>query len=192
MITQYEIRRGAARKVLLLTLFIFSCMTLQAQSSPQAKARVAEIRKMYADAKDLVEKNGKGNTPRSDTEIVSQYVVPGTGPTKEVIHYYYELQTDEDLGVPFYQSYLITRKYNVAAREFYQEFLYDKKSHELVFAFLQEKLPNGSANETRYYWGESGMVHEAVKGERLMDEVFTLRKGRELVDALNMLMNQDY
>ena len=26
----------------------------------------------------------------------------------------------------------------------------------------------------------------------LMDEVFTLRKGRELVDALNMLMNQDY
>lgn len=192
MITQYEIRRGAARKVLLLTLFIFSCITLQAQSSPQAKARVAEIRKMYADAKDLVEKNGKGNTPRSDTEIVSQYVVPGTGPTKEVIHYYYELQTDEDLGVPFYQSYLITRKYNVAAREFYQEFLYDKKSHELVFAFLQEKLPNGSANETRYYWGESGMVHEAVKGERLMDEVFTLRKGRELVDALNMLMNQDY
>jgi len=192
MITQYAIRRGAARKVLLLTLFIFSCITLQAQSSPQAKARVAEIRKMYADAKDLVEKNGKGNTPRSDTEIVSQYVVPGTGPTKEVIHYYYELQTDEDLGVPFYQSYLITRKYNVAAREFYQEFLYDKKSHELVFAFLQEKLPNGSANETRYYWGESGMVHEAVKGERLMDEVFTLRKGRELVDALNMLMNQDY
>lgn len=192
MITQYEIRRGAARKVLLLTLFIFSCITLQAQSSPQAKARVAEIRKMYADAKDLVEKNGKGNTPRSDTEIVSQYVVPGTGPTKEVIHYYYELQTDEDLGVPFYQSYLITRKYNVAAREFYQEFLYDKKSHEVVFAFLQEKLPNGSANETRYYWGESGMVHEAVKGERLMDEVFTLRKGRELVDALNMLMNQDY
>ena len=192
MITQYAIRRGAARKVLLLTLLVFSCMTLHAQSSPQAKARVAEIRKMYADAKDLVEKNGKGNTPRSDTEIVSQYVVPGTGPTKEVIHYYYELQTDEDLGVPFYQSYLITRKYNVAAREFYQEFLYDKKSHELVFAFLQEKLPNGSANETRYYWGESGMVHEAVKGERLMDEVFTLRKGRELVDALNMLMNQDY
>lgn len=192
MMTQYEIRRGAARKVLLLTLFIFSCITLQAQSSPQAKARVAEIRKMYADAKDLVEKNVKGNTPRSDTEIVSQYVVPGTGPTKEVIHYYYELQTDEDLGVPFYQSYLITRKYNVAAREFYQEFLYDKKSHELVFAFLQEKLPNGSANETRYYWGESGMVHETVKGERLMDEVFTLRKGRELVDALNMLMNQDY
>ena len=192
MITQYAIRRGAARKVLLLTLLVFSCMTLQAQSSPQAKARVAEIRKMYADAKDLVEKNGKGNTPSSDTEIVSQYVVPGTGPTKEVIHYYYELQTDEDLGVPFYQSYLITRKYNVAAREFYQEFLYDKKSHELVFAFLQEKLPNGSANETRYYWGESGMVHETVKGERLMDEVFTLRKGRELVDALNMLMNQDY
>ena len=192
MITQYAIRRGAARKVLLLTLLVFSCMTLQAQSSPQAKARVAEIRKMYAAAKDLVEKNGKGNTPRSDTEIVSQYVVPGTGPTKEVIHYYYELQTDEDLGVPFYQSYLISRKYNVAAREFYQEFLYDKKSHELVFAFLQEKLPNGSANETRYYWGESGMVHETVKGERLMDEVFTLRKGRELVDALNMLMNQDY
>lgn len=192
MITQYAIKTGAARKVLLLTLFIFSCITLQAQSSPQAKARVADIRKMYADAKDLVEKNGKGNTPRSDTEIVSQYVVPGTGPTKEVIHYYYELQTDEDLGVPFYQSYLITRKYNVAAREFYQEFLYDKKSHELVFAFLQEKLPNGSANETRYYWGESGMVHETVKGERLMDEVFTLRKGRELVDALNMLMNQDY
>ena len=192
MITQYAIRTGAARKVLLLTFLVFSCMTLQAQSSPQAKARVAEIRKMYAAAKDLVEKNGKGNTPRSDTEIVSQYVVPGTGPTKEVIHYYYELQTDEDLGIPFYQSYLITRKYNVAAREFYQEFLYDKKSHELVFAFLQEKLPNGSANETRYYWGESGMVHETVKGERLMDEVFTLRKGRELVDALNMLMNQDY
>lgn len=190
--TQYSFRRGAARKVLLLTLLVFSCMTIQAQSTPQAKARVAEIRKMYAAAKDMVEKNGKEGTPRSDTEIVGQYVVPGTGPTKEVIHYYYELQTDGELGVPFYQSYLITRKYNVAAREFYQEFLYDKERHELVFAFLQEKLPDGSVNETRYYWGESGMVHETVKGERLMDEVFTMRKGRELVDALNMLMNQDY
>ena len=54
MITQYAIRRGAARKVLLLTLLVFSCMTLQAQSSPQAKARVAEIRKMYAAAKEMI------------------------------------------------------------------------------------------------------------------------------------------
>lgn len=74
----------------------------------------------------------------------------------------------------------------VAANKFYQEVLFDKDGHT---TFFFEKM---NADETRYYYSASGLVHEIVKGQRQMDDVFALRLATDLKDAFDKLMNRNY
>lgn len=182
-------------KLLFLVIAVFSAAALQAQKSPQARARVAEIRKMYSSAKETMTRNDNSGEFRSDMKVEARYIVPGTGPTKETVHYYYELQNDGEEGVAFYQPYFITRSYNVAARKFYQEFLFDTEKHELVFAYESEENFEGGTDEVRCYWGvngrgETGLVHKIEKGKPFADENSLLQKSSALVGSLNMFINQ--
>ena len=109
----------------------------------------------------------------------------GAGPIKDVTHYFYSGDFDEDLGNQYYTPYFITRKYNVGVREYYEEFLFEKGS--LVFYF------NKSQNdETRYYWGPGGFFHQDIKGQKMMDEVFAARLANDLMEAFHRLMNREY
>ena len=168
------------RKIsLLLLLFVF-VGTLQAQN-----AQVAKIRKMYAQAKETMAQKKKAELPPDETVVTSNYMAAGAGPIKDVTHYFYSGDYDENLGNQYYTPYFITRKYNVGAREYYEEFLFDKGS--LVFYF------NKSQNdETRYYWGSGGFFHEVIKGQKQMDEVFASRLAHDLVEAFNRLMNREF
>ena len=49
-----------------------------------------------------------------------------------------------------------------------------------------------ASNQTRYYWNKSGLVQELVKGERVMDEVFTCRLANDLMEAFHRLMNREF
>ena len=65
----------------------------------------------------------------------------------------------------------MTVKFNAAVRQFYREFLYDAASGKPLFVFLQQDSIDGSQkDETRYYFGPSGLISEIVKGERVMSE----------------------
>ena len=88
--------------------------------------------------------------------------------------------------------YFITRRFNIAARPCYQEFLFDEKTGDLIFAFLQEEGFEGQTNQTRYYWNKSGLLQDLVKGERVMDEVFTARLATDLMEAFHRLMNREF
>ena len=183
-------------KLLCLVYVLFCTAALQAQKSPQVRARVAEISKMYAAAHDAMAQNGQSGEIRSDTEITARYVVPGTEATRETVHYYYELQNDGEAGVAFYQPYFVTRCYNVAARKFYQEFLFDTERRELVFAYESGENFEGGTDEVRCYWGDNGrgeteLVYKSEKGRPLADENSLMRKSYSLVDALNLLINRD-
>ena len=74
----------------------------------------------------------------------------------------------------------------VAANKYYQEVLFDKDGHT---TFFFEKM---NADETRYYYSANGLVHEIVKGQRQMDDVFALRLATDLKDAFNKRMNRNY
>ena len=89
------------------------------------------------------------------------------------------------MGADYHKLYFITRKYNVGAREYYEEFLFNEGS--LVFYFNKQE-----ANETRYYWGRDGFLHEVVKGEPVMDWVFASRLANDLKDAFDKLMNREF
>ena len=68
------------------------------------KDEIASIRAAYSAAKQQVELNSQAdelNVPRSDMEIVSHYVIPGSGPTKVVIHYYFTLDEVPETRVYF-------------------------------------------------------------------------------------------
>ena len=154
------------KKLFLILTALMACTMVQAQDT-----QVANIRKMYAEAKEVMANKKKAELPLDETVVTSNYMAPGAGPIKDVTHYYYSGEFDENLGNVYYTPYFITRKYNVGAREYYEEFLFDKGG--LVFYF------NKSQNdETRYYWGPNGFFHEVVKGQKMMDEVSRRPSGK--------------
>lgn len=163
----------------LLLLFVLS-MTSQAQNT-----RLAEIRKIYAEAKEIMANKKKAEVPLDETVVTSNYMAPGAGPIKDVTHYYYTGEFDENLGNVFYTPYFITRKYNVGAREYYEEFLFDKGDLAFYFSKSEE-------GETRYYWGPNNFFHELIKGQKQMDEVFVTRLAQELTSAFNNLMSREF
>ena len=168
------------RKIAAFMLVFLLATGVQAQN-----AQVTKIRKLYAEAKEVMANKKKAELPLDETTVSSNYMAPGAGPIKDVTHYYYSGDFDENLGNVYYTPYFITRKYNVGAREYYEEFLFDKGS--LVFYFCKSQ-----DDETRYYWGIGGFFHEAVKGQKLMDEVFASRLANDLTEAFHRLMNREY
>lgn len=169
------------------------CVLLCAAPLVRAQGDVAAIRKLYSEAKERMAQNGKDESvPRYDMTISAHYVVPGTGPTEETIRYFFGQDYDEDLGMYRSNVYFITRRFNIAARPYYQEFLFDEKTGDLIFAFLQEEGFEGQTNQTRYYWNKSGLLQDLVKGERVMDEVFTARLATDLMEAFHRLMNREF
>lgn len=184
-------KRAFYTNLLALLLLLISVLTANAQEATNAE--ISSIRAAYSAAKEQVELNQHAqeqNVPRSDMEVVSHYVIPGCGPTEEVIHYYFTLGEDPVLGTPVYNLYFITQSYNVAARKFYQEFLFDAES-SILFFFQKNDAMEGGTNETRYYYGKQG-ISKSVKGTAEMDEVFAARTADELKGAFNLLMNRDY
>ena len=171
-------------KKLILTLLLALPMMAEAQSD-----QVAQIRKQYAEAKQQVadaERLQKEGQPGNVLTVTNSYQMPGCGPTNETIHYYYNGRYEEEVEAVIYQPYLITRQFNVAANKYYQEILFDKDGNT---TFFFEKM---NADETRYYYSASGLVHEIVKGQRQMDDVFALRLATDLKDAFDKLMNRNY
>lgn len=168
------------KKLFFMVTVLMACTMVQAQDT-----QVANIRKMYAEAKEVMANKKKAEVPPDETVVTSNYMAPGAGPVKDVTHYYYTGEFDENLGNVFFTPYFITRKYNVGAREYYEEYLFDKD--ELVFYFIKSQ-----DDETRYYWGPNGFFHELIKGQKQMDEAFASRLAQELTSAFNNLMNREF
>ena len=176
------------KHILFIIVLLLSAMTVQAQTSPEAKKEVADIRKLYTEAKqemDGLDKLEREGFPPNKTVFSSNYNESGTGPTKEIITYYHRVVYDEETEMPFHRPFFITRKFNVAAVEHYQEFLYDKNG-DLKFFF--EKNPDG---ETRYYYC-SDDVYDIVKGLMSMDCAFASRLSTELTNAFNIIRNMNW
>ena len=170
-------------------LFGFCYMlTAGAQTSPAAKARVAEIRKLYAQAKEVIAYKKEAELPPDEMVITNDYMAAGTGPIKETYRFYYSGGFNEDVGRDTYEPYFITRKYNVGAREFYEEILYDNQGI-MVFVFKKS-----GDSEMRYYFDKGALLHPIVKGEKTWedDPNFLQRYASELVQSFNLLMNREY
>ena len=180
------------RLFLLLTL-VLAIHTSWAQDTPRAKKCVAEVRKQYAAAKERNEREEKEEyAPKENMTVNLNYIIPGCGPTAETLHYLFTAKDGEEPGMRTYQPLLITRKYNVAARQMYEEYLFDGQTGEIIFTLFQHDNYNDGKDETRYYFDRDGKAWEIVKGERVMDDVFARRQAADLKAAANQLINRDY
>ena len=189
------------KKIFLLIVTGLCCLLpVDAQTSQGAKERVAEIRKMYAQAKEDIansQQMASEGQPGNETVVNSSYMMPGTGPAKCLTHYYYTLNYEEEPGRYFFTPYFITNSYNVAAHKYYQEFLFDKEG-ELVF-YYERNNQSGKDEETRFYFGseaqgakDEGLVHEINSSSRQMEPAFAYRLAQELTSAFNNLMNREF
>ena len=167
-------------------------LTATAQTSPQAKASVAKIREMYADAKKAIESiplKVEDGRPRDDMVISSNYMAAGAGPINDVTHYYFSGDFDEELSCEVYKTYFVSRKFNVGALQYYQEFMFDD---DCQLAFFYERLDSGPACEVRYYYEKNALVHQVVKGEQTTDDMHALRLANDLIEVFNRMQNRNY
>ena len=62
-------------------ILLLMALTMQAQTSAKVKERVAEIRKLYADAKENMAYNDQDEYPaKTNMEVTYYYMAPGAGP----------------------------------------------------------------------------------------------------------------
>lgn len=181
------------RKNILMTLAcLLLALTAMAQSNSE---RVAEIRKMYAQAKKntaAAEKNEKAGKPSNITVALSNYNLTDGTPGKVATHYYYEATEIEETDRVVFQPYFITNKYDVGSYKYYQEFLFDSDGN---LAFYYE-LNDG--NETRFYYAKNGedtnegIVHEINSNGRTIEPPFANSIASALTMAFNLLMNREF
>lgn len=151
------------KTLFLLILSLFITQTIIAQNTTQ---QVQEIRKMYADAKDRIAKNGKGNTPKRDMELVfNEQDYDNAPPRKEVVRYYYLQEVKKDANNEdkiVNKLYFMTCKMTFGDIDIYSEWLCDTKTGQLVFAFTSTKFNDGTKAEARYYWKDGELIDNKI------------------------------
>lgn len=182
------------RTFLFLMTLLCICQVAGAQQTPAEKERVAQIRKIYNQAKQEVAKAdqlGKQGKPANRTVVNSSYKL-GTSPGLNVVNYYYNTAEDEFLGRYFYRPYFITNNFDTPGNKYYQEFLFDSEEN-LIFYYEKNE-----GQETRLYFdpdGDSddgGLVYEINTSSRTMEPPFAIRVAGELMHAFHLLMNREF
>ncbi len=147
---------------LLALMFGAACFPLAAQDRNDEVVKY--IREAYNQAREKIKMTtGDESVPRNDVTATLHYMVPATGERTEVFHAWFDLETDEEGA--HYLPYFITRKYNVAARNYYEEYLFEPETGLLLFVLIQSDNFEGGKDEQRYYFGAMGeLVHQIIKG----------------------------
>ena len=183
-----------AKRILTLIAAVWLTIVIHAQTDPIVKAQVEDIRRMYAEAKQLVAHSEEPDQDwYEDMEIHRRQMVGGVGMVYETQRYFYLSDFDEERGYEMASLHFLTRRYNSAARQYYEEYLFDPESGQLVFAFLQgDNAFTGEKDETRYYWHKSELIHKQTKGEPLLDDMLTQRTTSDLSMVFHTLVNRVY
>ena len=75
-------------------VLLLVCLLVSISATAQ-DAQVAKIRKMYAEAKEVMANKKKAELPPDETVVTSNYMAAGAGPIKDVTHYFYTGDFDE-------------------------------------------------------------------------------------------------
>ena len=150
---------------------------------------VQEVRARYAQAKQDIAEMDLEEHMLCRLVSTSQRNMPAIGIQKETLTAYFNNEDRDEDWYPIFRLFFLTRKYNVAARQFYEEYLFDAQTGCLVFAFLQgDSYVSETKDETRYYFGKEGLISESIKGERLSEPDAVLRSAEAFRSAAITLM----
>ena len=180
----------------LFFFFIFSLLlgNVFAQTSPKAKARVTEIKKLYAEAKESMAYNDQEDYPAvSGMETTYYYMAPGAGPIKHYVKYDMSTEDIDHEGGLAFIPYFVSDSYNSGGRKLYEEYLLDEKTGKPIFAYVYEENGDGTKNEGRYYYYADGsLAHKDVKFPSkwgtFFDEKYVKTKAERLRKAFQFAM----
>lgn len=176
-------------------ILLLMALTMQAQTSAKAKERVAEVKKLYTEAKERMAYNDQEDYPaKSNMEVTYYYMAPGAGPIKHYVKYYIDSEETDEGEILGFRTYFVSDSYNSGARKIYEEYLLDEKTGTLIFAYAYEENGDGSKNEGRYYYSKDGsLAHKDVKVNSewgaFFNEKYVKSKAANLRKAQSMMMN---
>lgn len=182
------------KKLQVLLLCLLTAMAVQAQTSAKAQARVAEVRKLYAEAKESMAYNDQEDYPaKSNMEITYTYMAPGAGPIKHYIKYYIDDVEDEMGMLVGHRPYFVSDSYNAGARKVYEEYLYDRETGKMIFAYGYEENGDGTNNEGRFYFNANGsLAHQELKADEewgtFLDEKYVKLQAENLRKGFDYIM----
>ena len=183
------------RRISLLLVFSCSLLVSFAQTSAKAKERVAEVRKLYAEAKDRMAYNDQEEYPAvSGMETTYYYMAPGAGPIKHYIKYYMDSEETDEGVILSYRPYFVSDSYNSGGRKLYEEYLLEEETGKLLFAYAYEQNGDATTNEGCYYYYKDGtLAHKEVKVNSewgaFFDEKYVKSKASNLKKAFDLMIN---
>lgn len=184
------------KKIQMILMCLLAVVAMQAQTSAKAKARVAEVRKLYAEAKERMAYNDQDEYPaKSNMETTYYYMAAGAGPIKHYVKYYMSAYEDEEgTMVLGYRPYFVSDSYNSGARKLYEEYLLDDETGKLLFAYAYEENGDDTKNEGRYYYYKDGtLAHKDVKINSewgaFFDEEYVRERSSSLWKAFDQMVN---
>ena len=184
------------KRITIYGILLMMALTMQAQTSAKAKERVAEVRKLYTEAKERMAYNDQEDYPaKSNMEVTYNYMAPGAGPIKHYIKYYMDAVDDEEGILLRHKPYFVSDSYNSGARKLYEEYLLDEETGKLVFAYAYEENGDASKNEGRYYFYKDGsLAHKDVKVNTewgaFFDEKYVKAQAEYLRKGFNFIFHE--
>ena len=153
--------QNSMKRMVMVTALLLMMLSVQGQD-----ARVAEIRKMYAEAKAQIAKNGKNGmapldvtiTVNEGTQVDEDFII---NEQRELTFYFNKHRINSELDYPdASQCYFIIGKWEANGHSSYHEILLDPNEGTLLFSFTKSETHAGYVTETRYYYDGQGNVIE--------------------------------
>lgn len=164
-------------------------LSVYAQSTPAAKACVAEVRQMYQEAKAMMAESDKHEETQNDMEVTISSMEPAVGRQVTRYHYYFLNDFSEERNEYVSTPYFVTKSFNVAPRKYYEEYLFDHSSATLRFVFLLWDDYDGKKVEERYYFDRHGKLvwRQLKNAEEQHTEKELKQLAKDIVNGFNSL-----
>ena len=146
-------------------------------TTPKAK-RIAQIRSIYAQAKDKIAKNDKAEMP-NDLHITIHDLGDNEPPRTQEIRMYFDTA-----------CYFISSQSTSMSLDGYSEYLFDPKGESLIFSYTRGR-EEGNEYEWRYYYDENGKCIETKSNSEETDDGFYDKRAAKDYQAIfSTLLNE--
>jgi len=151
------------RVIILMMTALMCCSSSMLAQKDVTKARIAQIRKCYAEAQRLAEAGQNG--AKKNFIHVDFHATDPTGYGHRVIDFYFDnTQILEELDI--YPCYLVFVRDK--SGDNYTEFLYDKEEGNLIFCY-KRIVSQTSVYEERFYFPAEGSEEQVWMTEKTTD-----------------------
>lgn len=147
-----------------IILFVLTALVWGSGTVAAQKQQTANIRKLYAQAKERINENGKGGRAPMDMTVTFE---DGVYVDEDLIindvtilQFFFSRKassTEDGMSGPA-QCYFITENWSAHGHLRYRELLFDPEKGHLLFSYMHGETHAGYVEESRYYYDADGRL----------------------------------